>query len=47
MKYFFQAVGVKYSEELLVRGVDKRGEIKDRPTALLEAFALGEKLAER
>lgn len=47
VKYFFQAVGVKYSEELLVRGVDKRGEIKDRPTALLEAFALGEKLAER
>ena len=46
MRYFFDAIGVKYGEELLIRGVDKKGEIKNHPTALDEAYALGEKLAE-
>lgn len=46
MRYFFDAVGVKYTEELLIRGVDSKGEIKDHPTALADAYALGEKLAE-
>jgi len=47
VKYFFQAVGVKYADELLVRGVDKRGEIKEHATALSEAFELGKRLAEK
>jgi multimeric flavodoxin WrbA len=34
VKYFFRALGVEYVDELLVRGVDKRGEIKQHPTAL-------------
>ncbi len=46
IKYFFQAFGVEYSDELLVRGVDKRGEIKEHPDMLAEAFALGERLAQ-
>jgi multimeric flavodoxin WrbA len=46
MKYFFKAFGAEYADELLVRGVDKRGEIKDHPDLLKEAFALGEKLVE-
>jgi multimeric flavodoxin WrbA len=46
IRYFFDAVGVKYTEELLIRGVDSKGEIKDHPTALADAYALGEKLAE-
>jgi multimeric flavodoxin WrbA len=46
IKYFFQAINADYTEELLVRGVDKRGEIKDHPTALADAFELGKRLVE-
>jgi len=45
IKYFFQAVDVEYVDELLVRGIDKRGEIKQHPTALADAFELGKRLA--
>jgi multimeric flavodoxin WrbA len=45
VKYFFKAIGVEYIGELLVRGVDKRGEIKQHPTALGEALELGKRLA--
>ena len=44
VKYFFQAINAEYKEELLVRGVDKKGEIKDHPTALADAYELGKKL---
>ena len=44
VKYFFQAINAEYKEELLVRGVDKKGEIKDHPTALADAFELGKRL---
>ena len=47
IKYFFQAVDVKYTDELLIRGVDARGEIKEHPTALSEALELGKRLAQR
>jgi len=47
VKYFFQSVGVEYVDELLVRGVDKRGEIKKHPTALSDAFELGKRLAQK
>jgi len=43
--YFFRAIDVEYSGELLVRGVDKKGEIKEHATALREAFELGRRLA--
>ena len=46
-KYFFKAIGVSYADELLVQGVDKRGEIKEHPTTLLEAFELGKRLAQK
>ena len=46
IKYFFQAIDVNYADELLVRGVDKRGEVKDHPTALSDAFELGKRLAQ-
>ena len=45
VKYFFQAVGVEYVDELLVRGVDKRGEIKEQPAILADARELGKRLA--
>ena len=44
MKYFFEAINAEYTEELLVKGVDKRGEIKDHPTALTDAYELGKRL---
>ena len=47
VKYFFQAIGVKYVDELLVRGVDKKGEIKEHPTALMDAFELGKRLVSK
>ena len=46
VKYFFQSFGAEYADELLVRGVDKRGEIKEHPDMLAEAFELGKRLAQ-
>jgi multimeric flavodoxin WrbA len=46
VKYFFEAIGVKYVDELLVPGIDKRGEIREHPTALSDAFELGKRLTE-
>ena len=46
IKYFFKAIDVEYSDELLIRGVDKRGEIKDHPETLSGAFEMGEKLVQ-
>jgi len=46
VKYFFKAIGVDYVGELLVRGVDKKGEIKEHPTALSDAFELGKRLVQ-
>ena len=47
IKYFFNAINVKYADELLVRGVDKKGEVKEHPTALSDAFELGKRLAQK
>jgi len=44
IKYFFQAINAEYKEELLIRGVDKKGEIKDYPEYLTAAYELGKKL---
>jgi len=44
MNYFFKAINAEYTDELLIRGVDRRGEIKEHPTALTEAFELGKRL---
>lgn len=46
MKYFFDAINVEYADELLVRGIDARGEIKQHPIALADAFELGKRLAQ-
>jgi multimeric flavodoxin WrbA len=42
--YFFKAINAEYNEELLIRGVDKKGEIKDHPDLLTAACELGKKL---
>jgi multimeric flavodoxin WrbA len=44
LRYFFQAINAEYKEELLIRGVDKKGEIRDHPDFLTNAYELGKKL---
>jgi multimeric flavodoxin WrbA len=44
VKIFFDAIDVEYSGELLYRSIDDKGEIKEHPTALQEAYEAGQKL---
>lgn len=44
IKYFFDVFDIKYSEDLLVRAIDKKGEILNKPDELTKAFELGKKL---
>jgi multimeric flavodoxin WrbA len=44
VKYFFDAIGVEYSGDLLVRGVDSKAQIREHPAALQDAFRLGQEL---
>jgi multimeric flavodoxin WrbA len=41
LKYFFDAIDVTYSDELLVRGVDAKGQIRGQPEMLEAAYRLG------
>ncbi len=41
VKYFFDAIGVKHSGELVFRGIDHKGAIRQHPTALEDAFKHG------
>ena len=44
VKYFFDAIGVKYAGDLLIRGIDGKAQIGEHPAALLDAFRLGQQL---
>lgn len=44
VKYFFDAIGVKYAGDLLIRGIDDKGQIEENPAALQDAFRLGREL---
>ncbi len=44
VKYFFDAIGAKYAGDLLIRGIDGKAQIKEHPTALQDAFRLGQRL---
>jgi hypothetical protein len=44
VRYFFDAIDVAYSDELLVRGADGKGEVRDQPEALEAAYELGRRL---
>lgn len=43
-KYFFDAIDMTYAEELLIRGVDLKGEILDHPEFLKDAYELGRRM---
>ncbi|MDY6842717.1 MAG: flavodoxin family protein [Thermodesulfobacteriota bacterium] len=46
VKYFFDAIDVKYCENLFFKEIDKKGDIKNHPTAFQEAWEIGKRLAE-
>lgn len=45
VKYFFDAIDMGYTEELLIRGVDEKGEILKHPEYLEQAYELGKRMA--
>jgi len=45
-KYFFDAINVTYAAEVLVRGVDEKGAILNKPEELEAARDLGRRLAQ-
>jgi multimeric flavodoxin WrbA len=45
-KYFFDAINVTYAAEILVRGVDDKGAILEKPEILEGAKELGRRLAQ-
>jgi multimeric flavodoxin WrbA len=44
VKYFFDAIGVKYSGDLLIRGIDNKGQVAEHTELLDDAFRLGQEL---
>lgn len=47
VRYFFKTLGVQYADELLIRGVDQKGDIQQHPSALKDAFKLGQRLVQK
>ena len=45
VRSFFATIDVSYEGQVLVPGMEKKGDIAKRPEALAEALALGRKLA--
>ena len=45
IRYFFDAIDVPYDGELLFRGADEAGDIRNHPTALQEAYDAGVRFA--
>jgi len=45
-RYFFDAIHVTYAAEILVRGVDEKGAVLQKPEVLEEARDLGRRLAQ-
>jgi hypothetical protein len=46
MKYFFDVLDINYVANLFVNKMEGPGQAKNHPTAMNEAFALGQKLAD-
>jgi len=44
VKYFYDAIGVNYINALLVNKVDTKARIKEHPSAISDAFLLGQQL---
>lgn len=46
MRWFFNSIEMEYWKNLLVCGVDEKAAIKNHPTAMQQAYELGQKLAD-
>jgi multimeric flavodoxin WrbA len=46
VKALFKVLDIAYAGDLLFPGIDKKGEIKDHPDALKQAFLAGQRLVE-
>jgi multimeric flavodoxin WrbA len=44
VKYFFDAVGADFAGQLLFKGIEEKGDIRNHPSALREAFDAGKAL---
>jgi multimeric flavodoxin WrbA len=44
MKYFFNVLDINYAANLFVNKMEDPGQIKNHPSAMEQAFALGQKL---
>jgi multimeric flavodoxin WrbA len=44
VKYFFNAIGVKYAGDLLIKGIEHEAQIREHATAFQDAFRLGQRL---
>lgn len=47
IKYFCQAIDAQYAGELLVRGIDQKGDIKSHEDILQQAYDFGVKLVQQ
>ena len=45
MKYFFDTMDVPYRDNLLVNGMDEKGDVLNHPQALSQAYQLGKEIA--
>ena len=45
MKYFFDVLEMEYRENLLYNQIDEKGSVSDHPTAMKDAFDLGQRIA--
>jgi len=44
VKYFFDAIGVKYVGDLLIKGIEGEAQVREHAKALEDAFRLGQQL---
>jgi multimeric flavodoxin WrbA len=44
VKYFYDAIGINYTNALLIKRIDVKAQIKEHPSAVRDAFLLGQKL---
>ena len=45
MKWFFRTLKMEYYDNLLIEGLDAKGAVREHPTALNQAYQLGQKIA--
>jgi len=44
VKYFYDAIGISYTNSLLIERIDTKAQIKEHPSAVRDAFLLGQQL---